>query len=132
MKIKRIRKSRRGKIEIIPMIDIMFFLLASFMLTTLTMKHFDAMPVNLSQGKAAPLDEKDKIIIAITSDNKVLLNEQPVALEDLQNKLEILLQEKSKTVIIASDKNSLQGTTTSAMLLARQAGAEHFSFMIKN
>ncbi|MDX6501946.1 MAG: hypothetical protein QOG23_5206, partial [Blastocatellia bacterium] len=32
MKLKRSRQARRGKIEIIPMIDVMFFLLATFML----------------------------------------------------------------------------------------------------
>ena len=132
MKLKRLRKSKRGKIEIIPMIDIMFFLLATFMLTSLTMHHLDALPINLSQGKAAPLDNHDKITLAIDSKNILFLNEQPVLLEELAEKLKPLLQNENKTVIIASDKNALQGAVTQAMLKARAAGAEHFSIIVKN
>ena len=132
MKLKRLRKSRRGKIEIIPMIDITFFLLATFMLTSLTMHHLDALPVNLSQGKAAPLDNNDKITLAIDSNNILSLNEQPIALEALAQKLQPLLQGENKTVIIAADKNALQGNVTQAMLQARAAGAEHFSIIVKN
>lgn len=132
MKIKRIRKSRRGKIEIIPMIDIMFFLLATFMLTTLATQHYDALPVNLTKGEAAQIDNRDKITIAIDEKNQVFLNEKLIAIDHIENALIPLLKEKNKTVIIASDKNSLQGTTTQAMIAARRAGAEKFSIMVKN
>ena len=37
MKLRRIRTAKRGRIEIIPMIDVMFFLLATFMLASLSM-----------------------------------------------------------------------------------------------
>lgn len=132
MKLKRARKSKRGRIEIIPMIDIMFFLLATFMLASLTMHHLDQLPVNLSQGRAQMLDNSDKITIAIDAQNKIFLNEVPIALENIASKLAPMLQGENKTVIIASDKNSLQGTTTQAMLQAKQAGAQHFSIIVKN
>lgn len=132
MKLKRSRKSRRGRIEIIPMIDIMFFLLATFMLASLTMHHFDALPINLTQGKAAPIKDGDKITLAIDANNKFFVNEKPVALDALRSVLEPLLQQENKTIIIASDKNALQGNVTQAMLQARQAGAQHFSIMVKN
>src|SRR6202012_1731009 len=41
MKLRRSRRSKRGRIEIIPMIDVMFFLLATFMLTSLAMQRLD-------------------------------------------------------------------------------------------
>lgn len=132
MKLKRLRQSKRGKIEIIPMIDIMFFLLATFMLASLTMHHLDILPINLSQGKATPLSHNDKIILAIDAQNIYSINKQPVALEGLVQKLQPLLQGENKTVIIASDKAALQGAVTQAMLQARLAGAEHFSIVVKN
>ncbi len=134
MKLKRLRKSRRGKIEIIPMIDIMFFLLATFMLASLTMHHLDALPINLTQGRAAALDNSDKITITINAQNGLFVNEKPVSLENLGLALHQLLekQDQNKTVIIASDKNALQGNVTEAMLKARQAGAKHFSIIVKN
>lgn len=131
MKIKRVRKSRKGRIEIIPMIDIMFFLLATFMLASLSMHNFDVLPVNLTQGKAASIDNQEKITLTIDNENKLFLNKKPIAASDLVASLQPLLR-NNKTVIIAADKNSLQGTTTHTMLLARQAGVEHFSIIVKH
>ncbi len=102
------------------------------MLASLTMHHFDALPINLSQGKAAPIDDSDKITLAIDANNKFFVNEKPVASDDLQLVLQPLLGQENKTVIIAADKNALQGNVTQAMLQARQAGAQHFSIMVKN
>ena len=132
MKLKRTRKSKRGKIEIIPMIDIMFFLLATFMLASLTMHHFDALPVNLSTGKADAIGNDNKITLSIKNDNQVFVNEQAVSLSDLEQKLKPLLQGQNKIVIIAADQNALQGTVTQSMLHARRAGAERFSIIVKN
>ena len=102
------------------------------MLASLTMQHLDILPINLSQGKAAPMQHDDKIILTISEQNTYLINKQPVALDKLQQNLQPLLQGENKTVIIASDKNALQGAVTQAMLRARLAGAEHFSIVIKN
>ena len=58
MKLRKARHSRRGRIEIIPMIDVMFFLLATFMLASLSLQNLHSLPVNLPQGKAAPIQAK--------------------------------------------------------------------------
>ena len=50
MKLKRSRSYRRGRIEIIPMIDVMFFLLVTFMLASLSMQSLNSITVNLPQG----------------------------------------------------------------------------------
>ena len=50
MKLRPSRTRRRGRIEIIPMIDVMFFLLATFMLASLSMQNLHSLPVNLPQG----------------------------------------------------------------------------------
>jgi len=133
MKLTRTRKSKRGRIEIIPMIDIMFFLLATFMLASLTMHHLDALPINLSQGKAEAFDDSAKITLTINADNELFINEKQTNIDNLALELRQLLEKNSqnKTIIIASDKNALQGRVTDAMLKARQAGAEHFSIIVK-
>ena len=51
MKLRRSRQFRKGRIEIIPMIDVMFFLLATFMLSSLSMQNLDSLQVNLPRGK---------------------------------------------------------------------------------
>jgi len=47
MKLKRSRSYRRGRIEIIPMIDVMFFLLVTFMLASLSMQSLNSLRVDL-------------------------------------------------------------------------------------
>lgn len=133
MKLRRIRKSKQGRIEIIPMIDVMFFLLVTFMLASLTAHyHFEQLPINLANGKAAALEEKPQITLMIDEKNNLFLNQKPIALDQLKTELVVLLQGSEKTVIIASDKNSLQGKVVEAMLKAREAGAHKFSIMVKN
>ncbi len=47
MKLRKSRQHRRGRIEIIPMIDVMFFLLVTFMLASLSMQNLHSLAVNL-------------------------------------------------------------------------------------
>ena len=50
MKFRPSRQRRRGRIEIIPMIDVMFFLLATFMLASLSLQNLHALTVNLPRA----------------------------------------------------------------------------------
>jgi biopolymer transport protein ExbD len=52
MKITRLRTSKKARIEIIPMIDVMFFLLATFIIASLSMKNYQGIAVNLTQGNS--------------------------------------------------------------------------------
>ena len=53
MKLRKGRGYRRGRIEIIPMIDVMFFLLVTFMLASLSMQSLNSITVNLPAGRRA-------------------------------------------------------------------------------
>ena len=55
MKLRKSRTVQKGRIEIIPMIDVMFFLLATFMLASLSMQNLDSLQVNLPEGEAEKL-----------------------------------------------------------------------------
>lgn len=132
MKFSRSRKSKKGRIEIIPMIDVMFFLLATFMLASLYMSKVDSLPVNLTKGKADKFVNKDKITITVDAQNQVFLNKESVSLDNLPTKLKPLLKGSEDTIIIASDKDAKQGVVSQVMLKAREIGAAHFSIMVKN
>ncbi|MBU6338448.1 MAG: biopolymer transporter ExbD [Rickettsiales bacterium] len=132
MKLKRSRKSKKGRIEIIPMIDVMFFLLATFMLASLSMHRFDSMPVNLTKGEAEKINEDVKITLTIDADNHIFLNKELVDLQSLSQNLKPLLTKFSKTVIVVSDSEAKQGVVSQSMLESRKAGAEHFSIIVQN
>ena len=133
MKIKRLNSTKKGKIEIIPMIDVMFFLLATFILASIAMQKYQGVTVNLNKGSAENVNEQTQsITISITHDNLVYINKNQVLLTEIANNLEKLINDKNNNILIASDENSKQGIVMQAMLEAKKAGAKKFSFIVKN
>ncbi|MBM5782276.1 MAG: biopolymer transporter ExbD [Pelagibacterales bacterium] len=132
MKFSRRKTSKKGRIEIIPMIDVMFFLLATFMLASIYMSKIDSLPVNLTKGKADKFIDKDRITITIDAQNKVFLNKESVSLDDLGLKIKPLINSSNQKVIIVSDQDSKQGVVTQTMLKAKESGATNFSIIVRN
>ena len=133
MKIKRLNPTKKGKIEIIPMIDVMFFLLATFILASIAMQKYQGVAINLNKGNADNISEQQQsITISITHDNLVYINKNQVLLSEVANNLEKLINDKNNNILIASDENSKQGVVMQAMLEAKKAGAKKFSFIVKN
>jgi biopolymer transport protein ExbD len=131
MKLRSSRRRRRGRIEIIPMIDVMFFLLATFMLASLTMQNLHSLRVDLPQGKAAPLTAAKPVTLTVTATGDLLLNMVPVTLDKLATALKPLLDSMGRMVVVAADRAAPNGTVVEAMLQAREAGAEKFVFAIR-
>ena len=132
MKLRKSREYKRGRIEIIPMIDVMFFLLATFMLASLSMQNLHSLPVNLPQGHAAPIQAKTPVTLTITPDSRIFLNKSPVTLDTLAPTLKGMLAGTDASVIVAADSSAPNGITVQAMLRARQAGAQHFLIAVKH
>lgn len=132
MKLRRSREARKGRIEIIPMIDVMFFLLATFMLASLSMQHLHSLPVNLPQGKAAVMQTKMPTTLTITADSRIYLDKTPVTLDTLSSTLQPMLAKGDGSLIVSADSAAPNGVTVQAMLRARQAGAEHFLIAVKH
>ena len=78
MKLRRARSYRSGRIEIIPMIDVMFFLLVTFMLASLAMQSLNSMTVNLPKGQAEAIKHQDPVTLTVTQDKKLFLDKTPV------------------------------------------------------
>lgn len=129
MKIQRARHFRHGRIEIIPMIDVMFFLLATFMLASLAMQRLDAVKVDLPSGQAQQMSEDQPLTLAVDRTNTIFLDRQPVRLDQVEAGVRRLLK-PDRNVVIAADDAAAQGAVVQAMLAARRAGAEHFLIAI--
>ena len=131
MKRHKSRQPRRGRIEIIPMIDVMFFLLATFMLASLTMQNLNALPVNLPQGKAEQMHADTPLTLSITRDSRIFVNRTPVTLAELSTTLKPLIRDAQQNVIVSADDNARQGVVVQTMLQARAAGVQHFLIAVK-
>ena len=75
---------KRARIEIIPLIDIMFFLLASFMMVSLSQTHMKGIKVNLpAPGIVPPEAPKDFVSIRVAEGQVYYIDNQPVSDDDL-------------------------------------------------
>ncbi len=82
------RSNRRVRIEIIPLIDIVFFLLATFVMMSLSMVKNQAIPVNLPAAvTGAAQDRQNVASITITAAGEVFFNKQPVNTMQLETEL---------------------------------------------
>ncbi len=131
MKLRRSRTFRRGRIEIIPMIDVMFFLLATFMLASLSMQNLHSLPVNLPRGQAQPMQTASPVTLTITGGDRIYLNHTPVTLDTLAARLKPMLGKDDPAVIVAADRKAENGTVVEAMLQARHAGASRFLIAVE-
>ena len=131
MKIKRLSANKKAKIEIIPMIDVMFFLLVTFIITSLSMRNYQGIAVNLNNGKSENILQDQTITITITKDNLVYLNKNLVDLTKLSDEVKKLLNGDEKIILLACDQDSKQGITTQAMIEVKKAGGNHFSIITK-
>ena len=130
MKLKRAREFRHGRIEIIPMIDVMFFLLVTFMLASLSMQSLNSITVNLPQGDAENLNHKEPVTLTITKDSKIFLDKTPTTLDALAFALKPMLAGEAG-VVVNADSAAPEGIVVQSMLQARRAGVEHFMIAVK-
>jgi biopolymer transport protein ExbD len=132
MKRRKLRTYRKGRIEIIPMIDVMFFLLATFMLASLAMQNLDSLKVDLPQGQAEKLKVDQPLTLTLTGDGRILVNRTPVTLDTLADTLRPLIRDAEQNVVVSADNEAPQGLVVQAMLRARSAGAVHFLIAVKH
>jgi biopolymer transport protein ExbD len=130
MKLRRSRTSRRGRIEIIPMIDVMFFLLATFILTSLSMQRLDAVKVDLPRGAAQALAAPATPVLRVSREGSLQLDRQPVQLGQLAAAVKRLVRPDGN-LVIAADAAAAHGLVVQAILQARRGGAEHFIIAVQ-
>jgi biopolymer transport protein ExbD len=127
MKIPSPVARRRARIEIIPLIDIMFFLLATFIMVSLSMIKNVSVPINLPAAHSAKADSsKAPVAVTVTKDGKIYWNKEETTLEALPAKLQVLAASDSDAkVFIHGDKKADFGSVVSVLDLIRQAGIKH-------
>ena len=100
---------KKARIEIIPLIDIMFFLLASFMMVSLSQTHMKGIPVNLPSANTPPPppnEKKDYVSIRVTEGGLVYFDNVPVLDSDILPKL-FQLHEANKDIKVSLSAETL-------------------------
>jgi biopolymer transport protein ExbD len=121
-----------ARIEIIPLIDIMFFLLASFMLVSLSMVNLKSVKVNLPTATTATLDTKSNFAsISVDKAGAIYLDKQPVGANELAQRLNAWHHtNESVRVFISGDQDVRYGAVIHILDLVRSTGIQKVAFEI--
>ena len=133
MKIGSPLPQHKARIEIIPLIDIMFFLLASFMLASLSMIRLESnRDITLPSASVAKRDFKPDIVnISVDKAGQVFIEKKPVTIPELQSYLSNKFKVNTNVpVYISGDKDTKHGTIIGVLDVVRREGIQKISFAI--
>ena len=124
---------KRARIEIIPLIDIMFFLLASFMMVSLSQTHMKGIRVNMPAAIAPPPSQvKDYVSIKVREGNVVTFDNQVVNDDQVLPRLYDLHRANPDIkVSISADLMAMHGDVIAVLDKVRSAGITKVGYQIR-
>ena len=134
MKISSPTYRPKIRIEIIPLIDVVFFLLATFLVLSLSMAKNQGIEVNLpAANSGVSKDHQSTITISLTVKGDIYLNKEKIGFEHLRARLEKLKAANSQIqVFINADEKVSVGNTVKVLDLVRTVGIAQASINVKN
>jgi biopolymer transport protein ExbD len=136
MRVRSPLPKKRARIEIIPLIDIMFFLLASFMMVSLSQTHMKGIRVNLPSANTPPPppnEKKDYVSIRVTEGGLVYFDNIPVLDSDVLPKLYQLHEaNKDVKVSLSAETLAMHGDVIGLLDKIRLAGITKIGYQIKS
>lgn len=124
----RQRLVKKARIEIIPMIDVIFFLLVFFMVSSLAMTKINSLPVSLPKTASSPEAIKQNLILTIRKGGDIFINKTPVNLDGLGKNLIFEMRNNPQDVVVVNaDEGVDYGLVVKAMDQARQVGVRKFA-----
>jgi biopolymer transport protein TolR len=116
-------RSALAEINVIPLVDVVLVLLLIFMLTAPMM--YRGIDVNLPKTASKPTAIEERLVLTITKDRLLYLNERPLPLATLESRLRELIKDRTdKTIFVKADKDLAYGYVVETMDRIRRAGVE--------
>lgn len=132
MKLRSMKVQEEPKLMIIPMIDIIFFLLVFFMISTMTMVQQNTFKVGLPQASSAQLDMNQHANITVMADGNIAFNKESLDKEQLIRRVQIELQRNPDLqVILNGDKDVNYGFIIETFDALKQAGVKKLSIAVE-
>ncbi len=129
MKRRNFRIEKEPLLMIVPMIDIMFFLLVFFMVSTVYMVQLHTIPVNLPKASSAVRQEKPNLIsITVMDDGAVLYEKDTIPILEMKERIQNSLQGDPEVIfVLRGDKKATYDTVVAALDVLKNAGAHKIS-----
>jgi biopolymer transport protein ExbD len=125
---------KKARIEIIPLIDIMFFLLASFMMVSWSQVHLKGIKVNLPTGQSGQTQDKQNYVsLSVDKDGYVYFDKEKITLEEVYPRLvKIRAENGDAKIFVRGDREALHGNVTRLLDQIRSSGFDKIAFEIKS
>ena len=125
---------KHARIEIIPLIDIMFFLLASFMMVSISQTTMKGMKVALPRGTSGETQsKKDYVSFSVNRDGYIFWDKEPIQYEDVVNKLRsVYATNPEAKIFIRGDREALHGNVTRLLEHIRSSGFTKIAFEVQS
>lgn len=127
MKMRSNRVARQPRLMIIPMIDIIFFLMVFFLFSTLQMVYQKSMPVSLPVASSSHQEAPKPVAITITSEGTISIGDTVVQIDEIKSRVEQLADKSETPVILRADENVEHGKVVKIMDEIKSAGVTKLS-----
>jgi biopolymer transport protein TolR len=112
-----------SEINIIPLVDVILVLLLIFMLTAPLMHR--GIDVNLPKSTGRPTATEERLVLTLTKDQTIFLNDKPVPMSGLDGRLRETMKDRTdKTLYLKADQALQYGFVVETMDRIRRAGVE--------
>ena len=128
------RSKRRARIEIIPLIDIVFFLLATFVMVSLSMVKNQGVSVHLPSASTGARQGRgnEYTSVSVTESGEVYFNRKKVNMAELQANLKDLKKrETDPTILLNGDDKASLGKAVRVLDEARKLGIKKVAIETK-
>ena len=121
-------ETKKARVEMLPLIDVVFLLLVFFIYAMLSMVVHHGMKVDLPSVGNLSLEQSEYIAITIDADNHLFLNEEPTEADGLAAQVLALRAVDTKPVFINGDQKADLGLAIELLDDLKKAGIEEVSF----
>ena len=130
MKLRCGYETKKARVEMLPLIDVVFLLLVFFIYAMLSMVLHHGLKVDLPQAGHSALDKREYINVTITADNRILFCDTETTLEALPAQVQSRLAETGEDtpLYIEGDRASDLGVAVTILDRLQKAGIEKVSF----
>ncbi len=120
---------KKARIEIIPLIDVIFFLLATFVLFTLSLNRIQSVPVDLPAASQQKPDTKDDTVtIQVSGDGAIFWNHELIDMSEVPSRISLYkTQTEDPRILVAGDERARFGPTIAVLDEVRKAGIAKYS-----
>lgn len=127
MKLNK-RHSEPARIELLPLIDVIFLLLIFFIFVMLTMSVKSSIKIELPELVESQQETRELMTITIDAENALYINDQPIAQQQLVERVTTIQSVTKKPILIRGDQQSDLGTALQILDNLRAAGYNEIAF----